>query len=41
MERRRLAKAVLPYVKSFYDGYHSPDTSEPYYRQNSTNLSEA
>ncbi|MGB7974939.1 MAG: hypothetical protein WCF81_11475 [Roseiarcus sp.] len=35
MERRKLAKAVLPYVKSFYDGYYSPDTSEPYYRQNS------
>ena len=35
MERRRLAKAVFPYVKSFYDGYYNPDTSEPYYRQNS------
>ena len=35
MERRRLAKAVFPYVKSFYDGYYDPDTSEPYYRQNS------
>jgi hypothetical protein len=22
-------------VKSFYDGYYDPDTSEPYYRQNS------
>jgi cytosine/adenosine deaminase-related metal-dependent hydrolase len=35
MERRRLAKAVFPYVKSFYDGYYNPDASEPYYRQNS------
>jgi hypothetical protein len=35
MERRRLAKAVFPYVKSFYDGYYNPDESEPYYRQNS------
>jgi 5-methylthioadenosine/S-adenosylhomocysteine deaminase len=35
MERRRLAKAVFPYVKSFYDGYYDPNTSEPYYRQNS------
>jgi 5-methylthioadenosine/S-adenosylhomocysteine deaminase len=35
MERRRLAKAVFPYVKSFYDGYYNPDAGEPYYRQNS------
>jgi 5-methylthioadenosine/S-adenosylhomocysteine deaminase len=34
-ERRRLAKAVFPHVKSFYDGYYNAETSEPYYRQNS------
>ena len=39
MERRRLAKAVFPYVKSFYDGYYNPDASEPYYRQNSPDVS--
>jgi hypothetical protein len=35
VERRRLAKTALPYVKSFYDGYCDLDAYEPYYRQNS------
>ena len=35
IERRRLSKAVLPYVKTFYDGYCDLDALTPYYRQNS------
>jgi cytosine/adenosine deaminase-related metal-dependent hydrolase len=35
IERRRLAKAVFPYVKAFYDGYCDLDAYAPYYRQNS------
>ena len=35
IERRRLAKAVFPYVKAFYDGYCDLDAYPPYYRQNS------
>jgi 5-methylthioadenosine/S-adenosylhomocysteine deaminase len=35
LERRRLAKAVFPHVKAFYDGYHDLDAHIPYYRQNS------
>ena len=34
-ERRRLSKAVLPYVKTFYDNYCDLDALTPYYRQNS------
>jgi 5-methylthioadenosine/S-adenosylhomocysteine deaminase len=33
--RKRLSKAVLPYVTSFYDGYLDTEAHEPYYRQNS------
>lgn len=33
--RRRLSKAVLPHVTSFYDGYYDPEAHAPYYRQNS------
>jgi 5-methylthioadenosine/S-adenosylhomocysteine deaminase len=33
--RKRLSKAVLPHVKSFYDGYLDPAAHEPYYQQNS------
>jgi hypothetical protein len=35
MNRKRLSKAVLPHVTSFYDGYLDPGAHEPYYRQNS------
>ena len=35
IERRRLAKAVFPHVKAFYDGYCDLDAYAPYYRQNS------
>jgi len=35
LERRRLARAVLPHVRAFYDGYHDPRDHVPYYRQNS------
>jgi 5-methylthioadenosine/S-adenosylhomocysteine deaminase len=35
IERRRLAKAVFPFVKAFYDGYCDLDAYAPYYRQNS------
>jgi cytosine/adenosine deaminase-related metal-dependent hydrolase len=34
-ERRRLAKAVLPYVKAFYDGYYDPASHQPFYRPSS------
>ena len=34
IERRQLSKAVLPHVKSFYEGYYDDD-HVPYYRQNS------
>jgi urease alpha subunit len=33
IERRQLSKAVLPHVKSFYDGYYDADAHVPYYRQ--------
>ena len=33
--RKRLSKAVLPHVTSFYDGYLDSGAHEPYYRQNS------
>jgi len=35
IERRRLAKAVFPHVKAFYEGYCDLDAYAPYYRQNS------
>jgi cytosine/adenosine deaminase-related metal-dependent hydrolase len=35
MDRRRLSKAILPYVKAFYEGYCNLDGSVPYYQQNS------
>jgi 5-methylthioadenosine/S-adenosylhomocysteine deaminase len=34
-ERRRLAKAVFPHVKAFYDGYLEGEVREPFYRPNS------
>ncbi len=34
-DRQRLAKAVFPHVKAFYDGYHDANAHVPYYRQNS------
>jgi cytosine/adenosine deaminase-related metal-dependent hydrolase len=34
-ERRRLAKAVLPHVKAFYDGYYDPESHQPFYRPSS------
>ena len=35
LERRRLAKAVLPHMRTFYEGYTQPEQHEPFYRQNS------
>jgi 5-methylthioadenosine/S-adenosylhomocysteine deaminase len=35
LERRRLAKAVFPHVRAFYDDYCDLDVHEPYYRHNS------
>jgi hypothetical protein len=35
-ERRRLAKAVFPHVKAFYDGYLEGEVREPFYRPSST-----
>ena len=35
LDRRRLSKAVFPYVKAFYDAYYNPDVHVPYYQQNS------
>ncbi len=35
LERRRLAKAVLPHMRAFYDGYMRPESHEPFYRQSS------
>lgn len=34
-ERRRLAKAVLPHVRAFYDRYFDPETHAPFYRPSS------
>jgi 5-methylthioadenosine/S-adenosylhomocysteine deaminase len=34
-ERRWLAKAILPHVKAFYDGYWDEAAHEPFYRQSS------
>ncbi len=36
LERRSIAKAVLPHVKAFYDGYYDGSAHRPYYRQSST-----
>lgn len=33
--RRRLARAVFPYVRRFYDGWLDERARDPYYRQNS------
>ena len=35
IDRGRLSKAVLPYVRRFYDGYYDSGAHNPYYRQNS------
>jgi len=35
LERRRLAQAVLPHVKAFYEGYYDAEAHAPYYRQSS------
>jgi hypothetical protein len=35
IERRRLAKSVLPHVRAFYEAYHDANAHLPYYRQNS------
>jgi 5-methylthioadenosine/S-adenosylhomocysteine deaminase len=35
-ERRRLAKAVFPHVKAFYEGYLENEVREPFYRPSST-----
>jgi hypothetical protein len=32
LERRRLSKLVLPYVKAYYDGYIDLERHEPFYR---------
>ena len=35
IDRGRLSKAVLPYVRRFYHGYYDSGAHNPYYRQNS------
>jgi hypothetical protein len=35
VERRGLAKALLPHVRRFYAGYFDPETHQPYYRPSS------
>jgi cytosine/adenosine deaminase-related metal-dependent hydrolase len=35
LERRHLARLILPHVRKFYDGYIERETHEPHYRQNS------
>jgi urease alpha subunit len=35
VERRRLAKALLPHVRKFYANYIDPAKHEPFYRQSS------
>jgi hypothetical protein len=35
LERRQLSKAVIPHVRSFYEGYYDSASHTPYYRQNS------
>ena len=34
-ERRHLAKAILPHVKAFYDGYWNAASHQPFYSQSS------
>jgi cytosine/adenosine deaminase-related metal-dependent hydrolase len=36
VERRGLAKALLPHVRNFYAGYFDPGAHQPFYRQSST-----
>ncbi len=33
VQRRRLAKALFPHVKKFYDGYLTPHATPPFYQQ--------
>jgi cytosine/adenosine deaminase-related metal-dependent hydrolase len=33
VQRRKLAKALLPYVRNFYEGYMSPHATSPFYQQ--------
>jgi hypothetical protein len=35
IERRKLSKALLPYVKNFYRNYFDPHKHKPFYRQSS------
>jgi 5-methylthioadenosine/S-adenosylhomocysteine deaminase len=35
VERRKLSKSLLPYVKRFYANYFDPDAHEPFYRPSS------
>jgi 5-methylthioadenosine/S-adenosylhomocysteine deaminase len=35
IERRQLAKTLLPHVRRFYDGYFDPEAHQPYYRASS------
>ena len=35
VERRKLAKALLPHVKAFYTKYFDPTQHEPFYRPSS------
>jgi 5-methylthioadenosine/S-adenosylhomocysteine deaminase len=34
VQRRKLSKALLPYVRKFYEGYLSPHATAPFYQQN-------
>jgi 5-methylthioadenosine/S-adenosylhomocysteine deaminase len=34
VQRRKLSKALLPYVRKFYEGYLSPPATSPFYQQN-------
>ena len=34
-DRRRLSKAVLPYMRAFYQEYYDPESHAPFYRQSS------
>jgi hypothetical protein len=33
VQRRKLSKALLPYVRKFYDGYMRPHATVPFYQQ--------
>jgi hypothetical protein len=35
LERRGLAKTLLPHVRRFYAGYFDPEAHQPYYRPSS------